>query len=68
MNEVTTYKNVRVPFEAEYNYCDVADEYYATEEQMKRNNMAMKDTYSSLQGSSRPICHNQAKYLYAKTS
>lgn len=48
VDEVSTYKNVKVPYRAEYNYCENAGEYYATEEQLKKNSEALKAAYREL--------------------
>ena len=48
--EHTTFKNVEIEYEASYMYCDVADEFYMNEQQMKENNLRLKDTYRRKEG------------------
>lgn len=64
MPEKATFKNVPVEYEATYFYCDLAEELYMDEVQMKRNDMAMKDAYRQAQGllSSQEIIAIRAKY------
>lgn len=50
MQEQSTFKNAKVEYEAVYQYCDRAEELYMNEEQMKANDMAMKDAYRRKKG------------------
>ena len=50
MMEHTKFKNEYVDYEATYFYCDLAEEWYMDESQMKANNIAMKDAYRKIQG------------------
>ena len=43
--EHNTFKNVSVEYDAEYTYCDQADEMYADEQQLSLNDIAMKNAY-----------------------
>lgn len=62
--EHTYYKNEYVDYEATYFYCDAAEELYADEEQMRKNDIAMKDAYREKQGllTSRQIIGIREKY------
>ena len=48
--ESVTFKNVKVCYEAEYMYCDLAEELYADEQQMSQNDINMKDSYRNIVG------------------
>lgn len=50
VREQTTFKNVRVDYDAFYMYCDVADELYMNERQMQENDIRMKDAYRIAEG------------------
>lgn len=62
--EKSAFKSVPVSFWAEYLYCDEADEFYADEEQIKKNDIRMKDAYRMGQGllTSGEISGLRAKY------
>ncbi len=45
MQETSTFKNVKVKYEATYLYCDMAEELYMNEAQIQSNDIAMKDSY-----------------------
>ena len=45
MSDNLNYKEVSVDFDAVYYYCDVADELYASEEMIVKNDISMKDAY-----------------------
>lgn len=49
VNEQLTFKGIKVDYEAQYQYCDVAEEYYATEEQVSNNDISMKNAYRKTQ-------------------
>jgi putative zinc finger/helix-turn-helix YgiT family protein len=48
--DTAVFKGVTVEYEAVSNYCDLADEYYETEEMLAKNDMAMKNAYRSKMG------------------
>ena len=50
MMEHVSYKRVSVDYEAVYFYCDVAEELYMDESQIKKNDAAMKNAYRKSQG------------------
>lgn len=50
LEEHATFKSIKVFFNAEYFYCDNEDEYYEDENQMQKNDIAMKDAYRKHQG------------------
>lgn len=41
----TTFKNSLVNYEASYFFCDLAKEFYMDEQQMRDNNIKLKDAY-----------------------
>jgi putative zinc finger/helix-turn-helix YgiT family protein len=45
LDDTEEFKGEKVSFEAIYEYCNNADEYLETEEMIKANSLAMKDTY-----------------------
>ncbi|MBQ8160259.1 MAG: hypothetical protein IJ083_05855 [Clostridia bacterium] len=45
LRETNIYKGVSVKYNAEYFYCEKADEMYADEQQMTSNDSAMKNAY-----------------------
>lgn len=50
MQEQSTFKNVKVEYEAVYQYCDKAEELFMDEDQIKSNDMEMKDAYRRKRG------------------
>lgn len=64
VTEQTTFKNVRVDYDAFYMYCDAADELYMNERQMQENDIRMKDAYRKAEGllTSTEICSIRVKY------
>ena len=58
------FKGVPVEYKAEYYYCDQADEYYADEQQISKNDIAMKNAYREKEGllTSEQISSIRAKY------
>lgn len=62
--EQTTFKNVKIGYEASYLYCDVAGELYMDEQQMQENDIRLKDAYRREQGflTSSEICNIRSKY------
>lgn len=47
--ETNVFKGQKVEYEALYEYCDKADEYWANGEYISRNYLAMKDSYQKRQ-------------------
>jgi putative zinc finger/helix-turn-helix YgiT family protein len=45
IEEQNTFKGMSVKYDAEYFYCDKADEMYADEEQISENDIKMKNSY-----------------------
>jgi len=45
LEEITTFKNEPIQYLAEYEFCDYSKSYSENEEQMKSNNLALKDAY-----------------------
>jgi len=43
--ESNVFKGVPVEYSVEYQYCNQADEFYADEQQISRNDIAMKNAY-----------------------
>jgi len=50
VEENNILKNEEIIFEAEYDYCENTDEFLENEEQIKKNDLAMKDAYREKQG------------------
>ena len=50
VRETNTFKGVPVEYDAEYFYCDRADETYADEQQISQNDIAMKNAYRAHEG------------------
>ena len=48
--EHAEFKGVRVEYEAEYQYCDAADELYMNEQQMQDNDKRLKDAFREHEG------------------
>lgn len=69
MMEHTKFKNVDVDYEANYFYCDAAEELYMDESQMRMNDTAVKDAYRRIQGllTSKEIIEIRAKYGISQT-
>ena len=49
--EMNIFKGVKVNYKAVYNYCNKADEYFETEEQLTANDIAMKTAYYKMKES-----------------
>ncbi len=64
VRESTYYKNRDVEYDACYSYCDVAEELYMDEGQMKQNDMQMKNLYRKKEGllTADEIVNLRAKY------
>lgn len=62
--EENIFQEQHITYEAEYTYCPTTDEYYATEQQMRVNDIAMKDAYRKAIGrlTSSEIAAIRAKY------
>lgn len=45
VREHASFKEKKVDYDAMYQYCDVAEEYYTTEEQIDSNDIALKNAY-----------------------
>ena len=50
LKEQTTFKNVKINYDACYLYCDFADELYMNENQMQDNDINMKNAYRRAEG------------------
>ena len=50
VNEQSTFKNIKVNYDATYMYCDVADEFYMDEQQMQENSVRLKNAYRKAEG------------------
>ena len=50
VRERNTFKGVTVEYDAEYCYCDRADETYEDEQQISQNDIAMKNAYRAHEG------------------
>ena len=64
VKEQSTFKNQKVSYEALYFYCDVADEMYMDEQQMRENDVRLKEAYRKAKGllTSSEISGIRAKY------
>lgn len=50
IKEKNIFKGKEVSYIATYEYCDIAEEFYATEEMISKNDIAMKNAYRELMG------------------
>ena len=50
IHESNIFKGISVDYDAEYCYCDQADEFYAEEQQISQNDIAMKNAYREHEG------------------
>ena len=50
LSDTAVFKGVTVEYEAVSNYCDLADEFYESEEMMAKNDVAMKNAYRKKMG------------------
>lgn len=68
VNEQVTFKNMKVAYESFYLYCDAADELYMDEQQIKENDMRLKDAYRKSEGllTSADIIGIRAKYCISQ--
>lgn len=64
VGECTTFKNVKVEYDATYLYCDKADEYYMDEQLIQENDLRLKNEYRKQEGllTSVEISDIRAKY------
>lgn len=64
IKEEAAFKNKKVTYEAAYLYCDTAEELYMDEEQMRENDIRLKDAYRRAEGllTSTDISDIRAKY------
>lgn len=62
--EKNIFKGVEVNYKATYNFCDKANEYFETEDQITANDIAMKNAYRKKKNllTSDEICNIRAKY------
>lgn len=50
VSERTTFKDVKVDYDASYLYCDIAEEFYADEELLQENDISLKNEYRKKEG------------------
>ena len=50
MPEEVTFKGVKVKYEAFYQFCDLAEELYMSEQQMQENDIRLKEAYRKAEG------------------
>ena len=64
IEENTTFKNVKVNYDASYLYCDLAEELYMDEQQIQDNDIRLKNAYRKAEGllTSSEISAIRAKY------
>ncbi len=64
IKEQATFKKVKVTYDAVYYYCDMAEELYMDEQQIKENDVRLKDAYRKAEGllTSVEIRNIRAKY------
>lgn len=69
VREHNGFKGKEVDYDAIYEYCDSADEYTATEEMIRTNDISFKDAYRHSSGllSSKDICGLRKKYGISQT-
>ncbi|WP_051671390.1 type II toxin-antitoxin system MqsA family antitoxin [Oribacterium sp. P6A1] len=69
VSEHTVFKGEKLRYDAEYMYCDLAEELYMTEEQIQYNDIQMKDAYRKKQGllTSSQIVAIRAKYSISQS-
>lgn len=48
--EATTFKGIKINYPAIYNYCDLAEEFYSSEDMLNTNNINMKNAYRKSMG------------------
>ncbi len=64
LKESTSFKNVKLSYDASYMYCDIADELYGSEEQIRENDIKIKNAYRKKMGllTSSDISSIRSKY------
>ena len=64
VKDYATFKNRKIAYDAVYMYCDLADELYMDEQQIKENDIHLKDAYRRAEGllTSTEIKDIRAKY------
>ncbi len=64
VSEQATFKKVKVAYDAEYLYCERADELFMDQQQMQENDIRLKDAYREKEGllTSREIQNIRFKY------
>ncbi len=69
IREKTKFKEAPIEYDAIYEYCKNADEFWATEEEISENDIAMKDAYREAVGllSSKDIMNIRKKYGISQT-
>lgn len=69
VQEQTIFQEQEVSYIAEYMYCPTTDEYYANEQQMRVNDIAMKNAYRTATGrlTSSEIAAIRAKYQVSQS-
>ncbi len=50
VSEESTFKGIKVEYEAAYMYCDAAEELYVDEQRMQENDIRLKDAYRKAEG------------------
>ena len=69
VREQATFKDVHVEYDAEYQYCDIADELWMNERQMSENDTKMKDAFRKKTGflTSSQIRATRTKYSISQS-
>ncbi|WP_035787249.1 MULTISPECIES: type II TA system antitoxin MqsA family protein [unclassified Butyrivibrio] len=69
IDETQTFKGQKVNYQAQYTYCDKADEFYADETQMQDNDISLKDAYRKALGllTSKEIIAIRTKYAISQS-
>ena len=69
VEEEMVFCHTKVRYSAIYEYCEITDEYTATEEMISRNDMAMKDAYRKVVGllTSQEIIELRKKYSISQS-
>lgn len=62
--EKNIFKGEEISYEATYEYCENTDEYYASEEQITKNDMSMKIAYRENKGLLTPMQINEIRCKY----
>ena len=69
VSECTTFKSVKIEYDASYLYCDRAEEFYMNEDQIQENDIALKNAYRNKMGllTSKDIVDIRSKYQISQT-